>query len=81
MTKEQFLLIDNFILENLNNQNPFTTTTTKLLGLIRGEINFKGNNDFYDEFLKYCRELEVEYNVKAFSEFDEDKPFDIQFLI
>ena len=81
MTKEQFNMLNEFILENLKKGNPFVITTTRLFGVINYDIRFKsGHKELYDSFLKYCEELHPPYNVKSYykSEEDDDQ-FDIEF--
>lgn len=81
MNKEQFNILNDFILENLKKENPFVITTTKLFSVINYNIKFKsGHKESYNNFLKYCEELNPPYNVKSFYKSEEyDKQFDIEF--
>lgn len=81
MTKNEFNVLNQFVLENLKKENPFVITTTRLFKTINYDLgNRKGHNSLYDDFIKYCNELRPPYNVKAFyrSE-DSDDQFDIEF--
>jgi hypothetical protein len=80
MTKDEFYILNNYLLKNLKEENPFVITTTKLFGVINYDIRFKnGHKELYDSFLKYCEEQNPPYNVKSFYKSEEyDKQFDIE---
>ncbi len=79
MTENEYKIINKFIMESLEKENPFTTTSTKLLTMLRGELNFKGNNEFYESLLKHIKESKPPYNVKGFYKTEDDTTIDIQF--
>jgi|GEM_PF-3786470 hypothetical protein len=83
MTKEQFNILNNSILENLKSKNPFSVTTTELFSWINFDIKLKsGHTKLYDEFIKYCNELTPPYSVNSFYKHSEnDRQFDIEFRL
>ena len=81
MTRSEFNVLNQFIVENLKKENPFVITTTRLFKVINLDLaNRKGHNSLYDDFIKLCNELNPSYNVKAFYRSkDSDDQFDIEF--
>lgn len=81
MTRSEFNILNQFVMENLKKENPFVITTTRLFKVISLDLaNRKGHNSLYDDFIKLCNELNPSYNVKAFYRSkDSDEQFDIEF--
>ena len=50
-----------------------------MITLITGEINFKGNNEFYDQFLKCKKKFNPPYNMEISGKNDEDITIDFAF--
>ncbi|MBV6420449.1 MAG: hypothetical protein DAHOPDDO_01691 [Ignavibacteriaceae bacterium] len=83
MTKEEFNIINDFILENLKKENPFRITTSVLFKVINYNIQFRsGHKALYDSFIKYCVGSSPTYKVKSFWKSESyDKQFDIEFRL
>ena len=79
MTENEFKIINKFIMESLEKENPFITTSGKLLTILKGKSNPKGNNEFYESLLKYCEEFKVPYNMEGHFITDDDTTIDIRF--
>lgn len=81
MTRDEFNVLNQFVVENLKKENPFVITTTRLFNVINYDLaNRKGHNSLYDDFIKLCNELNPSYNVKAFYRSkDSDDQFDSEF--
>ena len=81
MTKSEFNILNQFILENLEKKNPFIITTTRLFKVINYDIHLRtGHNALYNDFLKFCEELRPPYNVNHAYRFENsDEQFDIEF--
>lgn len=81
MTRSEFNVLNQFLVENLKKENPFVITTTRLFKVINYDLaNRKGHNFLFDDFIKLCNELNPSCNVKAFYRSkDSDDQFDIEF--
>lgn len=54
MTKEEFSILNDFIIENLKKKNPFAITASRLFKVINYDIKFTtGHKKLYDDFIKY----------------------------
>lgn len=81
MTKEEFNILTDFVLENLKRENPFRITTSALFKVINYDIQFyKGHKRLYDDFLKHYNEMNPSYKFKEYYKSEKiDKQFDIEF--
>ncbi len=81
MSKEEFNILNEFILDNLKKENPFCITTTRLFKVINYDLGLrKGHNSLYNNFIKCCDKYRPPYNVNSFYKSEDiDDQFDIEF--